>query len=577
MAVEWVDQDTLKALDWQQLWADYAPVTAYGRRAKATATPYLPGREGDLQQVWDQLRRDLAVCSPERTEQVLSQLQNWPDIAEALAVLEEPTLGLTPKHLLGLKQFAFRGLRLAEGLANFALGGSSGEDSSQPTGPAAVSPGHIQPGLVWSNPSLWENLLTMLGAPDSSVFSFHHVADAAYRQAGLEHAQVVQKLAVLTRERDTDWYHSTGQRVRRDATVVLNLPEQQDLAQALKHDARVRWLHDTPFESVFELGQTKAMAAAEAELAVRVEHLAAAADGLLKDLTNTLRRQLSQWRRAAADLCDLDLRCARVRLARLWHGCVPDLGARMELQDGVHPIVAKQLKHRGKSYVPLTFAPNEGVNLVFGSNMGGKTVAMSLLAVCQLAAQYGLPAPAKGFRTRLFPAIRFCVSAEGDLAAGLSSFGREVTRLNLAWSDLQACGDGLLCLDEPGRSTNPLEGEALVVGLMRAATAGGIGERSVLVLASHFSAVLHEPTVAKYRVRGLRPGWRDGFRRQGDSAGAADASGVDALEEWMDYRLERIEGEADFVMEALPVAERLGLSAAILQESRHFLQRGSKP
>lgn len=614
MTVAWVDDNTLTALNWPEIWADYTPTTVYGRRAKAQAIPYLPGQETELQCLWDQLTDDLEKVSPQQINQAMRLLENWPDLHDTFSALDGPTAHLAAKHLLALKQFAFRGTQLADTL--------------------------MENSLVWTDPGLWEQLLAVFGEVRSSSFALNHVADESYRQQAANHAAAVQSLAMATRHRDVEWLERTGQPVRRDGKIVLNLPEQLMLAQGFKQDASLRWVQDTPFESVFELRPTPIMEAAAEELAAREEQLAAVADALLARLTETIRSELALWRQAESDLRELDLRLARVRLTRLWDACVPQFGTpsgHVQLSHGIHPFLAKQLQKRGKRYVPLNFAPEPGVNVVFGSNMGGKTVAMSLFVLSQLCAQYGLPVPARQFVTRLFPVIRFCASAEGDLAAGLSSFGMEMTQLTAAWRDLQACGDGLFCLDEPGRSTNPLEGEALVIGVVRAAGAGAIGRRSVMVLASHFAAVLYEAKVTKFRVRGLRPGWstastgpaqvtdspgstelagstdhekqaravlvdvppagavtagtagtavkagtgvKAGAVRpwvQTDRVGSADPISLMGLDEWMDYQLERIEGEVDFVTEALPVAEWLGLPSEVLIESRYFLQRGRKP
>ena len=596
MAVEWMDQDTFIALKWSEIWSDFTPVTVYGRRAKAAAVPYLPGQEGELQKVWDQLQRDLDTCSPQRVEQVTEQLQNWPDITDALNQLQWQ---LTAKHLLALKQFAFRGNRLAEFLQ--ADGEAQGHDEflqadaeaqahgaaqAQDNAPAhdlhrrlheGPEPGSLKPGLngstgIWTHPSLWRTLLEIFGAPDSSSFSLDHVADDTYRAAAAAHTEAVRNLALVRRQRDRQWSEETGQPVSRDGQLHLSLPEHHTLSEQLKQDGRLRWRHDTPFESVFELLPTEEMASAAAELEECEVELSLAAEALLERLTVLIRRQLPLWREAERHLQELDLRLARVQLTRLWGGSVPQLGSQIGLQGGVHPLVAKQLQQRGRHYVPLNFDPVEGANVVFGSNMGGKTVAMSLLTLSQLCAQFGLPAPAKRFQTRLFPVIRYCASAETDLASGLSSFGTEMTRLAAAWKDISGMGDGLLCLDEPGRSTNPFEGEALVMGVIRAAA--NLGQRSVLILASHFAAVLREQGVAKFRVRGLQPDWAVApqVAESGLSGSSPPPHGLASLEEWMDYRLERIEGVATQVTEALPVAEWLGLPNEILRASRQFIQ-----
>ena len=572
-----VDSDSLAALGWKDLWAAFVPLTVYGQQVKASATPFLPGQEDELQAIWSQLEQDLADWSADDARRLHEDLQNWPNVLDALALLTRPQGSLSPKHLLSLKQFAYRGFHLAR---------------------AEGFPGTF----TWTDTGRWQGLLTTLGQGDSPSFAVVHVAGADFSEHVRAHAEALRQLGAVTRDRDAKWQERLRQRPHRDGQVVLSLPEQADLAAALKQDPGARWLRDTPFESVFELLPSAQMEQAAVTVALCQEELTRAADVALSALTQQLLRDLGRWEQAVADITALDLRLARRQLAEAWGGSVPRLGNGLHLLEGaVHPLVAQRLRQQGRSYVPLDFGPQAGANALFGSNMGGKTVAMSLLAVCQLCAQFGLPVPAESFQTRLFPVVRFCASAETDLSSGLSSFGSEVTRLAQAWQDVKQSQFGLLCLDEPARSTNPIEGEALVVGLVRAAAE--LGRDSVLLLATHFSAVLYEPAVIKFRVRGLQPGWRQAqangsasaqpapevVREAGNAiakvketlATAADpvrayatpGNAIEALAQWMDYRVERVEGAGEFLTEALPVAKWLGLPPAVLRESEQFLQR----
>jgi len=555
-----VDSDSLAALGWKDLWAAFVPLTVYGQKVKAGAIPFLPGQEAELVAIWRQLEQDLAVWSADDVRRLHESLQNWPNVLEALAVLARPEGSLSPKHLLSLKQFAYRGFHLAS-------------DVDFPST------------FTWTDAGLWQELLAEFGQSDSPSFAVEHIAGTDFSSRTRTHAEAVRQLGVVTRERDKAWQERLGQRPYRDGQVVLTLPEKAALASELKQNPGARWLRDTPFESVFELLPTVEMEQATAAVATCQEELNRAADMALAALTAQLRRDLARWQRGVTDVTALDLRVARRQLTKAWNGSVPHLRDGVHLvEGGVHPLVAQRLRQQGRKYVPLDFTPECGANVLFGSNMGGKTVAMSLLAVCQLCAQFGLPVPAESFQTRLFPVLRFCASAETDLSSGLSSFGSEVTRLSKAWADVKQSQFGLLCLDEPARSTNPIEGEALVVGLVRAAAE--LGPDSVLLLATHFSAVLYEPRVTKFRVRGLQPGWRQAMAdgpataTGGTSAGkasaataATSASAIDGLAEWMDYRVERVEGAVELLTEALPVARWLGLPEAVLRESEQFLQR----
>lgn len=61
----------------------------------------------------------------------------------------------------------------------------------------------------------------------------------------------------------------------------------------------------------------------------------------------------------------------------------------------------------GVDYVPLDAAFDAGATVIFGSNMGGKTVVLKTLAFLQLCAQTGLFVPARRFETRVFRAFHY--------------------------------------------------------------------------------------------------------------------------------------------------------------------------
>ncbi|WP_051663221.1 MutS-related protein [Alicyclobacillus macrosporangiidus] len=226
-----------------------------------------------------------------------------------------------------------------------------------------------------------------------------------------------------------------------------------------------------------------------------------------------------------------------------------------------------------------------GVNVIAGMNMGGKTAAVQLVALCQALAQYALPVPAAGFRTRLFACVRWGPEPERPDIDGLSAFGREVARLTRIWQDMWAVAPhpALVLLDEPGRTTNPREGEAMAVAWAEALREAGQA-RVTAVIASHFSRVAALPGVAHHRVRGvrldrLRPPAGDpqggdfpardpqgGDPRADGPRGGDSKAGLRALAEAIDYRIERVEG-GGVPEEGIAVAAWLGLPDEVLRRA----------
>ncbi|WDL95133.1 MutS-related protein [Alicyclobacillus sp. ALC3] len=605
-----LNPDSIADLHWHTIWQVFAPVTPFGRRAKAALQPYRTGEEAAAEREFDQLKSDVARLDATAIAAIAEGLQHVPDVADALVALAEPATVLSVKQLLALKQFLFYGA----GLAGAASAGAGRGDAGVADARAKVE---------WTSPSRWSASLAQFGEVAVPSFAIDHVADDTWRTAAAALTQATYALHMAKQDRDKSWQEEVGVRPTREGHVVLRLPQQRPLAEQLMADGRLQWLRNTPFEAVFAVQPTPHLTAAEAGLRVAKEALETAQDYVLAQFCDALRGLLPDLQRLAEDIAALDLRVAKVRLLRQWNGAVPTIGENVRLQGGVHPIVAARLQDSGdatlanparptsdlarplanqaqsaasssarppanspgppaSAYVPLDFNPDLGPNVLCGANMGGKTVAMSLLCLCQALTQYGLPVPAQAFETRLFRFIRFCGRAGTDLDNGLSAYGREITNLEHTWALWQDVGDGFVCLDEPARSTNPLEGEALVVAMLRL-----IREQprnSVWIVATHLAGAVAEPGLAKFRVRGLAgrlpPGALPvaGSVPPGEVSPPTEPSQTEAqrltwLARAMDYRLVRMTDDTP-PAEALQVAKWLGLADEILTESQRYLGEG---
>lgn len=619
--VPFLDHDSIADLHWRAIWQSFAPVTPFGRRAKSALRPYRTGEEAVAEQGLDQLRSDANALDATAIATMADGLQPVPDVADALAALVEPETVLSVKQLLALKQFLFYGARLAApGRAGAGLAAAAG--------------------LEWTSPARWSSVLAQFGEVAVPSFAIDHVADDNWRAAAAALTRATHALHTAKQDHDRSWQEEVGVRPTREGHVVLRLPQQRELAEQLMTDGRLQWLRNTPFEAVFAVQPTPDLTEAEDGLQVAKEAVETAQDQVLRRFCDALRGLLPELQRLAEDIAALDLRVAKVRLLRQWNGAVPTIGENVRLEGGVHPIVAARLQETGhdtaaksarpardpagpaasdsarqsrdpaqptsdpagpadSTYVPLDFDPDIGPNVLCGANMGGKTVAMSLLCLCQALTQYGLPVPARAFETRLFRFIRFCGRAGTDLDNGLSAYGREITNLEHTWALWQDVGDGFVCLDEPARSTNPVEGEALVVAILRLIKAQP--RNSVWIIATHLAGAVAEPGVAKFRVRGLAGWLPPGGERAPDvqhpsdpllpgalpsgagvSPGRAsppsDLSQTEAQRlSWlamaMDYRVIRMTDDTP-PAEALQVAKWLGLSDEILKESQRYLGEG---
>ncbi|KAG1661302.1 hypothetical protein FOA52_008649 [Chlamydomonas sp. UWO 241] len=136
--------------------------------------------------------------------------------------------------------------------------------------------------------------------------------------------------------------------------------------------------------------------------------------------------------------------------------------------------------------VDLLVRRDVSVVVVTGPNTGGKTAAMKALGLCALMARCGLPLPAAAPPSLpAFSAVLADIGDEQSLTANLSTFSGHLRRIQALRAE--ADGKALLLLDELGTGTDPTEGAALGVALLRRLVQGGHGNGALTVATTHHS------------------------------------------------------------------------------------------
>lgn len=295
---------------------------------------------------------------------------------------------------------------------------------------------------------------------------------------------------------------------------------------------------------------------AENRVLRRLSALAGAAGPELADAA----RAVARWDLARAGaLLATSLGCSRPRLD----------GDGLELEGGRFVPCLDECAALGLSYEPLDATVRAPAALVFGSNMGGKTVALKTLCFMQLLAQAGLFVPAAAFRTRVYRELHYIGELAGERLAGLSGFGFEVWRFQGAWA---ARRDALTFFDEPARTTGSHEAEALLSALVEAyLDAGAAGDGSRAVFATHFRGVARLPKAEYWRMHGLDRG----AACAGLDADAPLPARLAGINRAMRYRLEPDDDSAPSGSDALAIAAMLGLDCALVERAERYFSGGS--
>lgn len=216
----------------------------------------------------------------------------------------------------------------------------------------------------------------------------------------------------------------------------------------------------------------------------------------------------------------------------------------ISLNSFFNPSVKDAVEKNGGEYQMIDIEYGDGTTLIIGSNMGGKSVVLKSLALCQFLFQFGYPIPATSGKMVPFDSIFLIIGDGQNELRGLSSFAAEMNEINKVI--LSSKGDKMMIafIDEPARSANPVEGTALVSALIHILKGSNVS----LVITTHYN--LQEPECNRLKVRGMEEGR-------------------------MNYKL-MVSPYGEVPHEALTIAESLNVSKIWIDEARKILNTNLK-
>ena len=287
---------------------------------------------------------------------------------------------------------------------------------------------------------------------------------------------------------------------------------------------------------------------------------------VLLRLSALVRQYLPELREAVQAVLRWDLARSGAVLARS-HGLVrPDLDSPcLELSEARLFPCEEECRELGLGYTPLDARFDASAVVLFGSNMGGKTVVLKTVLFFQLLAQAGLFVPARRFASRVYQHIEYIGALAGERLAGLSGFGFEVWRFAKANRD---SGDALIAFDELARTTGSHEAEALLSAIVEQYAGAGPATRAFF--ATHFRGIVRTPGAEYRKMRGLD---RDAASVDLDSAtehSDGDTSLADRLasiNRHMRYEVVNDDPAAPAESDALAIAGMLGLDPALVRRA----------
>jgi DNA mismatch repair protein MutS2 len=244
-------------------------------------------------------------------------------------------------------------------------------------------------------------------------------------------------------------------------------------------------------EGMVELGNELAIASATA---------AEEEQRILRELSAAASAGAAHLAADLAALAALDLLEASARLASDLDAHAPAItpaAGGFELLSLRHPLLVLQEKKVVASHVRLD--PPARALIVSGPNGGGKTVAISAVALSACLLRAGLPVPAAaGSRLPFFVEVRAAIDERGDLAKDLSTFTAHLAAVKEMLAG--AVPGSLVLVDEIAADTDPREGAALAAAILEALVERG----ATVLVTTHLDELkalaLTDPRFANARV-----------------------------------------------------------------------------
>lgn len=281
-----------------------------------------------------------------------------------------------------------------------------------------------------------------------------------------------------------------------------------------------------------------------------------------KALTEELYNYLIDVKENTTNIGKLDLLIAKADLAIKYNAIKPSINEENKIyfKDLVNPNLQRILDLQGKKYIPISIELDKKITIISGANMGGKSVSMKTIALNLYLFQCGFFIFAKEANLCILDFIYLVSDDMQDINKGLSTFGAEIIKLKEI-TKLIKLRDGFIALDEFARGTNPIEGRLLLKSICEYFKQ----YNSISLISTHLDDI-NISDVDYYQVIGLRNVNFEGLKRQINLKIGTDKSsnGVKILQEYMDYRMEKVSKETKVPKDAINICKLLGLDNEII-------------
>lgn len=527
-----------RELAFDQVWQQIAPVSSKGRSLHRSARPFLPGEEKKLEEEWkllelisSQLKADPSVAAD--LNYLLATVRDISPILSRVsqgAVLDDvefyevkKLLFITEKVQLELENLGW------ERLLPFSL-------------------------------ALCQACLQELSKGQGRQPSFYLASEYSPELKTLRRRRETLENALQRKRGNVEATISelTGRSLSAGGELVVSKTEQEVIRQ-LEQLSKLSIVQRTEDFVKFSLLEDGAALDLHAELSLIRTKEEECKQQIRRGLSKIVSRYVESLEQNLHFLASLDFLLAKAKFCAAIDGIRPRISSanKLLIQGGRHLPTEREVEKGGFTYTPLTVELKQGVTLLTGPNMGGKTVSLKTIGLLTALAQHGLLVPAQAFAFKLQHFI--LTQLDTSASAGLSRFAQEIVFLRQALE--KSSLEGLILIDEIAQGTNPQEGAALAQAVIEQLNQSP----SVTIITTHYPALARLQEISQLRVKGL-----DLVRLQASLEANSDKN-TEIFRRCMDYRLVAGEPARDLHSDAAAIAEVLGLDGTVIRRAQTLL------
>lgn len=527
-----MSNDTMNSLDFQYILDRINVKTPYGQMYKKKMKAFLPGEEESLREELDRIERLLSFIDDELIVSVNNVFCGIKDIRNSIKRAMKG-MTLSEVELFEIKSFLFSVRDIESVLVRKKI-----EDYDI----IAV-----------------EELEKYLDPENTGVCTFYiydsyskELKDIRQEMRDVEGDIKKAKKAVKEKVEE-----DIKVRINPDGTVTIP-KENIELIEKLKDYPYLSYISENYLYAKYSLKKSEDMLLLENKLLVLKDKEEKEEERIRRILTDKVNTSAKKLWRNIANIGKLDFLLAKVILAIELKAIKPNivLDHVLSIKNGRHPKIEENLNIKGLKFTPISVSLREGVTVITGANMGGKTVSLKLIGLLACMAQHGLFVPAEEMTLGLNGFIKTSIGDLQSIDRGLSTFGSEIKLIEEA---IEIADDrGLILVDELARGTNPREGYAISKAIVQYL----MGKSSITIMTTHYDNIGDMEGILHLQVVGLS---NVDFKELESKLHELSSERLEIINALMNYELMEVEKVAHVPKDAINIARIMGLSSEIIK------------